>query len=195
MTSKFLERFKASINQKSNIYSPSLPINKSLNPAHLHYSDAFKRKISPKLDPIIPVLPQNKQIKKIKVFRHLANSPTPISDTASSKHQSITPDINYSKPSSKHSLRHYKIKNQVNKSYAGSPLNFADLVKEDAVIQEKLFSPYSWNDYKMKKPKKYMLLGGLGPDIGHERWKKANEKKEKMINYWKIIKEKNLSIG
>lgn len=61
----------------------------------------------------------------------------------------------------------------------------------DSVVR---YKPYTINDYVKIKPKKYMMLGGLGPNIGTEDWKKAIEIKERMQKYYKLIQDSYRSV-
>ena len=177
------------------MFSHRVPVNKSISPEHIHDLEGYKRNITPALEPVMQSASDIKTLKDKKILRKLEFSPNPLSESSLIKYKKKLPELGYSKNSSKFSSKNYKIRNSSNNSFIGSPSNISDTIKAENIYQEKLFSPYSWNDYKKIKPKKYVLLGGLGPNMGHENWKLANEKKQKMINYWRVIKEKNYSVG
>lgn len=183
MTSKFLERFKASAH-KNNVFSENTPINKRINPEQVHNSvDSWTRN-KPTLKPISHSQLEVKQLRKIKVVKKYSASPTPYFESMVMKPS--LPELNYSNHSS--SSSNHKMNSRVN-SFEASPVCVKDLNFEKK-HRKKSFSPYPSQDFRNGKPNQYILLGGLGPNIGHENWKIANEKKQKMINYWRVIKSK-----
>ncbi|OMJ88478.1 hypothetical protein SteCoe_9607 [Stentor coeruleus] len=180
MSSKFLERFRASIEQKTSIYSTINPISKKLNPAQLHDPGSSQDYYTD--FPTEPSVPNRLGLKTIITRRKLIKSPSPVLEKIIQPFDRKLLPIKSVKEYTKSASRTRKVKSDVNRSYDSPSFDLKN---------EKSYSPYSWKDYKNIKPTKYMLLGGLGPNIGHENWKKANEKKQKMIDYWREVKEKN----
>ncbi|CAG9330933.1 unnamed protein product [Blepharisma stoltei] len=58
----------------------------------------------------------------------------------------------------------------------------------------KRYKPYTMKDYIRIRPSKYIMLGGLGPNIGSENWKRASEIKERMSKYYKLIQDSYRSV-
>jgi transcription initiation factor IIF auxiliary subunit len=53
------------------------------------------------------------------------------------------------------------------------------------------YVPYNGKDYNSFKQDKYVLLGGLGPNIGSEEWEKSKKKKDDISNFAKNVEMLN----
>lgn len=158
MSSKFLERFRANIEQKTSIYATINPINKKLNPAQLHFPGSSQDYYAD--FPTEPSPPNNIGLKNIITRRKLTKSPPPVLERFTQPFDRKLSLIKSVKEYTKSASRNRKVKSDVNRSYDCPSLKLKELLKD-----EKSYSPYSWKDYKNIKPTKYMLLGGLGPNI------------------------------
>ncbi|CAG9332802.1 unnamed protein product [Blepharisma stoltei] len=77
------------------------------------------------------------------------------------------------------------------------PINSQKLTyasRNSTVDSVKRYRPYTMRDYVKIKTDKYMMFGGLGPNIGSENWKKASEIKERMAKYYKLIQDSYRSV-
>ena len=151
----------------------------------MHSTDT---KLIQKSQNIISFSGKKSQSKIIRKVKNPYSNSFESSGSYSQDRKNLFPDIHFSKHQSRSTLRNHKA--PVNKSFAGSPVNLESLLIENR-SDKRMFSPYTLKDYKKIKPNKYILLGGLGANIGNEDWKKASEKKQKMKNYWKTLKKNN----
>jgi hypothetical protein len=195
MTSGFLERFKASIQQKNGLYDAYIPVNKEINPAHIHSTDI--KGLNKSLGKNSLSFSQKKSFNILNNQKKSNESLMPLFNSISlnkSKKPTELPQLHNIKSKSKESMRKKRIIS-INNSYESTPINKGKLTAENLDSYNLPYTPYSLQDYQKINTGQYMVLGGLGANIGNTSWKKANEKKQKMIDYWKIIKQKKSSIS